>query len=158
MLGLGKFFVALRRLFNGPPVSAVPAGAQRAMSVQRGVDRSVFVSGDNNVINVSPTAAAPQARTPSPLHQLPADVANFAGRGAQMDKLLGLLSAPGGRAAISAIDGMGGLGKTTLAVHVAHRVAQRYPDGQIVVDMAATSAAPLSPARAWRGSSGHSSR
>jgi hypothetical protein len=42
---------------------------------------------------------------------------------------------------------MGGLGKTTLAVHVAHRLTGRYPDAQIVVDMAATSATPLSPAQ-----------
>src|SRR5262249_10734263 len=57
-----------------------------------------------------------------------------------------VLRAPGGRAAISAIDGMGGLGKTTLAGHVAHRLTEHYPGAQIVVDMAATSAAPLSPA------------
>jgi hypothetical protein len=43
--------------------------------------------------------------------------------------------------------GMGGLGKTTLAVHVAHRLTDHYPDGQIVVDMAGTSTAPLSPAQ-----------
>jgi tetratricopeptide (TPR) repeat protein len=42
---------------------------------------------------------------------------------------------------------MGGLGKTTLAVRVAHRLTERYPDGQIVVDMGATSGA-LSPAQA----------
>src|SRR5262249_54261270 len=48
-------------------------------------------------------------------------------------------------AAISAIDGMGGLGKTALAVHAAHHLTERYPDGQIVVEMAATSASPLSP-------------
>jgi tetratricopeptide (TPR) repeat protein len=84
---------------------------------------------------------------PSPLHQLPADIADFAGRGAQMDRLLEVLSAPGGHVEISAIDGMGGLGKTALAVHAAHRLTGRYPDGQIVVDMAGTSAAPLSPAQ-----------
>jgi tetratricopeptide (TPR) repeat protein len=84
---------------------------------------------------------------PSPLHQLPADIADFAGRDAQMEKLLEVLSAPGGHVAISAIDGMGGVGKTALVVHVAHRLTARYPDGQIVVDMAGTSAAPLSPAQ-----------
>jgi tetratricopeptide (TPR) repeat protein len=84
---------------------------------------------------------------PSPLHQLPADIPDFAGREAQMEKLLRVLSGPGGHVAISAIDGMGGLGKTALAVHVAHRLTARYPDGQIVVDMAGTSDAPLSPAQ-----------
>jgi hypothetical protein len=88
-----------------------------------------------------------QADALAPLHQLPTDVADFAGRAAQVEALLGVLSAPGGRVAISAIDGMGGLGKTTLAVHVAHRLTGRYPDGQIVVDMAGTSAAPLTPAQ-----------
>jgi hypothetical protein len=81
------------------------------------------------------------------LHQLPADVADFAGRAAQMEKLLGVLGAPGGRVAISAIDGMGGLGKTALAVHVAHRLTARYPDGQVVIDMAGTGAASLTPAQ-----------
>jgi tetratricopeptide (TPR) repeat protein len=90
-----------------------------------------------------------QAGAPaSAVHQLPADVTDFAGRAAQVEALLGVLSAPGGRVAISAIDGMGGLGKTTLAVHVAHRLTGRYPDGQIVVDMAGTGAAPLDPAQA----------
>jgi hypothetical protein len=103
----------------------------------------LIVTGDHNVFY-----GPPQPEPPSLLHQLPADVADFAGRGAQVERLLGILSAPGGRAAISAIDGMGGLGKTTLAVHVAHRLTEHYPDGQIVVDMAGTSAAPLSPAQA----------
>ena len=50
-------------------------------------------------------------------------------------------------AAITAIGGMGGVGKTALAVHVAHRLAARYPDGQIVIHLEGT-AEPLSSAAA----------
>jgi hypothetical protein len=130
------------------------ATGERAVSLGGDANGAVITTGDGNIvlrIDASDAAAIDRLllrRLPSALHQLPADVADFAGRSAQVEKLLGVLSAPGGQAAISAIDGMGGLGKTTLAVHVAHRLTERYPDGQIVVDMAGTSAAPLSPAQA----------
>jgi tetratricopeptide (TPR) repeat protein len=99
------------------------------------------------VLDLLAKAARNEGSHFAPLHQLPADIADFAGRGPQMERLLGILGAQSGRVVISAIDGMGGLGKTALAVHVAHRLTTRYPDGQIVVDMAGTSAAPLSPAQ-----------
>jgi tetratricopeptide (TPR) repeat protein len=137
--------------------SAIAAGAlsiatgQRAVSLGGDANGAVIVTGDGNVIvHVDSFAAIAwllDRSHPSPLHQLPADLADFAGRTVQMDKLLGLLNTPGGRVAISAIDGMGGLGKTTLAVHVAHRLTSQYPDAQVVVDMAGTTAAPLTPAQ-----------
>jgi len=139
--------------------AALAAGAlsiatgERAVSLGGDANGAVIVTGDGNVvIRIDASGAAAidrllQRSHPSALHQLPADVADFAGRAAQVEALLGVLSASGGRVAISAIDGMGGLGKTTLAVHVAHRLTGRYADGQIVVDMAGTSAAPLSPAQ-----------
>jgi hypothetical protein len=128
------------------------ATGERAVSVGGNITNTIVVTGDGSlVLRVDGSGAAAIDRllermNPAPLHQLPADIPDFAGRDAQVERLLRLLSIPGGRAAIVAIDGMGGLGKTTLAVHVAHRLTERYPDGQIVIDMAGTSAAPLSAA------------
>ncbi len=69
-------------------------------------------------------------------HTLPADVASFTGRQAELDRLM---RAPpdgdtaGGVVRIDAIDGMAGVGKTAFAVHAAHRLASRFPDGQLFV-------------------------
>lgn len=68
------------------------------------------------------------------VHTLPADVASFTGRRAELERIMQELpgrSASGGVVRIDAIDGMAGIGKTALAVHAAHQLAGRYPDGQI---------------------------
>ncbi|MEU4695969.1 AfsR/SARP family transcriptional regulator [Nonomuraea dietziae] len=70
--------------------------------------------------------------------QLPPDVFPFTGRAAE-------LSALDGAPPLIVISGTGGVGKTGLAVHWAHRVADRYPDGQFYVDLRGQ-AAPLDPA------------
>jgi tetratricopeptide (TPR) repeat protein len=68
--------------------------------------------------------------------QLPADTAGFTGRRAVLNQLDALTSDQGPRTAIiTAIHGMAGVGKTALAVHWAHRVADQFPDGQLYVDM-----------------------
>ncbi|WP_208875770.1 AfsR/SARP family transcriptional regulator [Streptomyces armeniacus] len=112
------------------------------------------------VLNADPVLDPEQPRTapsgagagavhrPVP-RQLPPDVASFTGRGAylrEMDALLprdahadgpGPGSAPGAgqTLVISSLSGMAGVGKTTLAVHWAHRVADRFPDGQLHVNL-----------------------
>jgi len=86
--------------------------------------------------------------TVSSLHQLPADLADFTGREKEVGELVALLGEGAAGATISAIGGMGGVGKTALAVHVAHQVVERYPDGQLVVEMGGTSERPLTPAEA----------
>ncbi|MDH6114417.1 tetratricopeptide (TPR) repeat protein/transcriptional regulator with XRE-family HTH domain [Kitasatospora sp. MAP12-15] len=72
--------------------------------------------------------------------QLPAETRLFTGRSAELDELLATArAAPAGSTAgmvvISAIDGMGGVGKSALAVRAAHRVRAQFPDGQLFVDL-----------------------
>jgi tetratricopeptide (TPR) repeat protein len=89
--------------------------------------------------------------------QLPRDVFGFAGRVDHLARLDALLtSAASGQpaaAVISAVSGMAGLGKTTLAVHWAHRVKHRFPDGQLYVNLRGfdPGGSVMAPAEAVRG-------
>ncbi|WP_200842281.1 tetratricopeptide repeat protein [Actinomadura sp. K4S16] len=68
--------------------------------------------------------------------QLPCVTERFTGRDAQLARLAALLEDPGGvTTTIAAIDGAPGVGKTTLALWWAHRVKERYPDGQLHIDL-----------------------
>ena len=101
----------------------------------------------------------PAALDPRPAGagQLPADTDAFTGREAALKALDGLLGDPDDAAsrplAIAAIAGTAGVGKTALAVHWAHRVADRFPDGQLYVNLRGFDPAgsPLDPAEAVRG-------
>jgi len=82
---------------------------------------------------------------------LPRDIAAFTGRGAELDRLVAALdglAAGGGVVGIHAIDGMAGIGKTSFAVHAAHRLAERFPDGQFFLPLHAHTAGhrPVNPA------------
>lgn len=92
---------------------------------------------------------------PAGVNQLPADIADFAGRDdvlAQVGQWLGQGERGGHRApSLIAIAGQAGVGKTTLAVHVAHAVAGDYPDGQIYVNLRGVEAERLDPAEVLSG-------
>jgi tetratricopeptide (TPR) repeat protein/transcriptional regulator with XRE-family HTH domain len=94
----------------------------------------------------APVAAAASVDRPAEAGQrritpreLPSAVAGFTGRSAELDALTGLLDRPGQRApgvvVISAISGTAGVGKTALAVHWAHMAVDRFPDGQLYVNL-----------------------
>ena len=94
-------------------------------------------------------AGAPAAAT----RTLPRDIASFTGRGAELRQLVGAVAGPagaGGVVGVHAIGGMAGIGKTTLAVHAAHRLAPRFPDGQFFVPLHAHTPGqrPVDPADA----------
>jgi tetratricopeptide (TPR) repeat protein/transcriptional regulator with XRE-family HTH domain len=67
--------------------------------------------------------------------QLPAPVGVFVGRRSGLGALSRIMDKPGGTGIITAIGGMAGVGKTALAVRWAHEVADRFPDGQLYVNL-----------------------
>ncbi|MFD9124562.1 ATP-binding protein [Kitasatospora sp. NPDC059571] len=85
------------------------------------------------------TPGTGSARAGAPC-QLPYDTRLFTGRSRELDELTALArTAPAGTGCgmvvISAIDGMGGVGKSALAVRAAHRARSRFPDGQLFLDL-----------------------
>ncbi|ONI91392.1 transcriptional regulator, SARP family protein [Saccharothrix sp. ALI-22-I] len=101
------------------------------------------------------TEPAPAVQHPVP-RQLPSAPPHFTGRVAELAALTTTLDAAADHAAtvvVSAIAGAGGIGKTWLALHWAHRHADRFPDGQLFVDLRGFSpeGEPMDPAVAVRG-------
>jgi DNA-binding SARP family transcriptional activator/tetratricopeptide (TPR) repeat protein len=89
-------------------------------------------------------------REPQP-NTLPADIGDFTGREDEMSALTAE-AGPGDQPAIRIIEGMGGVGKTVLAIHAGHRMTQRYPDAQLYLNFRAHDQLrePLAPADAVR--------
>ncbi|HZN74283.1 MAG TPA: BTAD domain-containing putative transcriptional regulator [Micromonosporaceae bacterium] len=78
-------------------------------------------------------------------NQLPLGAADFTGRGALVDQTVARLIGSG---AVVAISGMAGVGKTALALHVGHRLAPRFPDGQLFIGLGGTTGRPVPPREA----------
>jgi DNA-binding SARP family transcriptional activator/tetratricopeptide (TPR) repeat protein len=86
-------------------------------------------------VDMPPPPASARAVVP---RQLPATTRHFTGRRAELDTLTSLLTQTGairGAMVISAINGMPGIGKTALALHAAHQLAGKFPDGQLFIDL-----------------------
>ncbi|SDG06388.1 DNA-binding transcriptional activator of the SARP family [Lentzea fradiae] len=66
-----------------------------------------------------------------PRSPLPFDVPDFTGRESEVDRLVEAVAT----SPVVTVEGMGGIGKTALAVHVAHRLQDRFPDGRCYVDL-----------------------
>ncbi len=80
------------------------------------------------------------------LHQLPRPVDDFTGREAELGELRAAVRERG--VTISGVRGMGGVGKTQLALKLAHELRPLYPHAQIYLDLQGVSTEPLSPATA----------
>jgi DNA-binding SARP family transcriptional activator len=118
------------------------------------------------VLAADPVLAAPDPGTIGPAgmgygrqpaavvpRQLPRAPSHFTGRTAELATLTGLLDhGAGGTGVISAITGTAGVGKTALAVRWAHQVSDRFPDGQLYVNLRGfgPSEVPMTAAEAVR--------
>ncbi|WP_158893812.1 AfsR/SARP family transcriptional regulator [Amycolatopsis anabasis] len=108
------------------------------------------------ILRSDQTLAHAPATEPPPRNDLPGDVADFTGRESEIRRLFAAVAdadRTGVTVAISAIDGMAGVGKTALALRVAHHLADRYPDGQLFLDLHghAEGRQPVAPATALAG-------
>ncbi|MFF2656378.1 BTAD domain-containing putative transcriptional regulator [Kitasatospora sp. NPDC058032] len=104
------------------------------------------VSSATSASAAPPVAAGPPAAFLRP-DQLPAAVADFTGRTAEVEAVRAALREPG-RVPVAAVAGMGGVGKTALALHVAHGLADEFPDGRLYLDLHGADGRPTRPEEA----------
>ncbi|MEU0572563.1 BTAD domain-containing putative transcriptional regulator [Nonomuraea sp. NPDC005983] len=136
----GHLVLALHRAGRQADALAAARSYRTALADEQGLDPGhAFTELERAVLADDPAlrladAAPVVAASPRRSTFLPYDIPDFSGRTAELDRLVGE------RSAVVTIDGMAGIGKTTLAVHVAHRLAARYPDGQLFIDLQAHTA------------------
>jgi tetratricopeptide (TPR) repeat protein len=144
-----------------PPMTALVVGLRAGTpgsSDQAGmVPGWLDVAGQPAMEQVESLTAATDSAGPQPNHErghgwvapaeLPHDVADFTGRAGELAELRARLFRPGGSAygAVLAIDGPPGVGKSALAVHLAHQVRERFPDAQLFADLRGEQGEGLDP-------------
>ncbi|MEV0029478.1 BTAD domain-containing putative transcriptional regulator [Nocardia sp. NPDC050793] len=142
----GRTFVALEQavLQDDPGLSLPPMlPVTPAESRAAGIPAEPVGADIRRPVDVSPhggnTIELHRAETPSlGSHRpdfLPYDIPDFAGRADELDQLIGRGPGDGPLVNIVVLDGMAGIGKTTLAIHTAHRLGDRCPDGRLFIDL-----------------------
>ena len=153
----GQFLLGLFR--NGRQAEALAHYQQvrTRLAADLGSDPSPALQAIyQQILNSEDPPPGPTSRRAPVPRQLPAAPAGFTGREAELAALSRVMSAAarsGRTVVISAIGGAGGIGKTWLALHWAHQHVDRFPDGQLFVDLQgfAPTGEPISPHSAVRG-------
>jgi tetratricopeptide (TPR) repeat protein len=124
--------------------AAQPSSFRRVRVMVKETDTPAWVRVIAPAGTPASLAAPAYPGRPSPLSplavtcSLPPDTAAFTGRGAELDRITAVVAGATGAgsvATVGAIDGMPGVGKTALAVHVAHELSSQFPDRQLFVNL-----------------------
>ncbi|WP_370151130.1 BTAD domain-containing putative transcriptional regulator [Streptacidiphilus sp. EB129] len=125
-----------------PAVRLAPAASAPALSAAAEPAPAASAAGEVFAAGASPVAPAGApgtARAAQPLPtpaQLPPDELDFTGRCGPIAELHATLrTEPRTGPVVAVVAGMGGVGKTTLALHVAHQLKHAFPDGQLYADL-----------------------
>jgi tetratricopeptide (TPR) repeat protein/transcriptional regulator with XRE-family HTH domain len=103
-----------------------------------GEARTGFEATARGRSEATPSSVPETGGVTAAVRTLPRDTASFTGREEELRRLTGPVLAAGmsgGVVSIYAIGGMAGIGKTALAVHAAHQLASRFPDGQVFLPL-----------------------
>ena len=162
----GQLMLALYRCGRQAEAQEAYRDARRTLVDELGVEPGTDLRRlHHQILTADPALAGhvPPSRTVPA--QLPAGLADFTGRQKLIGRLVDLLTAETHEdrraVAVAALSGGGGVGKTSLAVHVAHRVRDHFPDGQLYADLGGVDAAAGGPggrARAVPAGDGRRSR
>lgn len=138
---IGQLMVALYRCGRAAEALEVYRRAEHQLASELGLDPGPALRQVNMAVlrgrvwvDLDGTELQRDLRDNASPAQLPPDVNGFAGRRAD----LAALDAHADYATTVVISGPAGVGKSALAVHWAHRVAKRFPDGQLYADLGAT--------------------
>ncbi|MFD4634460.1 BTAD domain-containing putative transcriptional regulator [Streptomyces sp. NPDC058284] len=128
-------------LFPASPLPSRPDADRTVRHLPRPRPRPLPVGTERVGSAVEGRVPAPAPLTPA---QLLPDVPDFTGREAEARLLAETLraAASGSAMAVATLTGLGGVGKTALAVHVAHALRGEFPDGQLYVDLRGADPAP----------------
>jgi DNA-binding SARP family transcriptional activator/predicted negative regulator of RcsB-dependent stress response len=154
----GLLMLALYRCDRVPEALQVYRQARQTMIDELGIEPSERLQQLEQAILTTDPALDPTAEpiTIQPVKQtpflLPTDIADFTGRTEQIEQIgqhLTQAAAEDARGAVPivVIVGRGGVGKSTIAVHASHGVADRFPDGQLFADLHGGAAHPTGPAQ-----------